>query len=79
MTRQRRGTMQYDPSIGQPVVRFADGSYSDGLNAGQRLTLVRDGDAIETRLEQYFDENWYYAGTGLHPRPGDIVYLDYSA
>ena len=51
MTRQRRATMQYDPSIGRPVVRFADGTYSDGLNAGQRLTLVRDGDTIKTRLE----------------------------
>ena len=46
------------------------------------MTRQRRGtmqDAIETRLEQDFDENWYYAGTGLHPRPGDTVYLDYSA
>ena len=49
-------------------------------NEGRILPVRKGGEfCYPIRLEQDFDENWYYAGTGLHPRPGDTVYLDYSA
>lgn len=74
-----RGTLLYDHSIDRPVVVFARGGYSAGLPCGQALSVLRDGQIIQTRLELDPDGAWYYAGTTLRPQSGDTVYLDCTA
>lgn len=72
----KRGTLLFDPNIQRPVVRFADGAYSEPLACGDTLYLERQGGKTAVRLELDADDCWYYAGLPYKrlARLGDKVF-----